>query len=85
MVDKVKKEIQNVVEFIEESGHSKEETQDAFDKMTININGLQEEFEESDSEIETIARESIGETVANILDYFKIDIDVEEAIRERDW
>lgn len=85
LVDKVKKEIQNVVEFIEEGGHSNEEIQDAFDKMTININDLQEEFEESDSEIETIARESIGETVASILKYFKIDIDIEEAIRERDW
>ncbi|MCI8326638.1 MAG: hypothetical protein HFI37_02560 [Lachnospiraceae bacterium] len=56
-----------------------------FDKMTLAVNDLQEEFEENDSEIETAARESIGETVAYILEWFEIGIDVEDAIRERDW
>ena len=46
---------------------------------------LQEEFEENDSEIETVARDCIGESVAYILAWFGIPIDVEEAIRERDW
>ncbi len=85
LVDKVKLEIQKVVEFIEEGDHSNEEIQSAFDIMTININNLQEEFEDSGSEIETGARDSIGVTVQMILEYFKIDIDTEEAIRERDW
>ncbi len=49
------------------------------------INDLQEEFDENDSEIETVARDSIGVTVEKILNYFGIDIDIEEAIRERDW
>ena len=53
--------------------------------MTLAINDLQEEFEENDSEIETSARESIGETVAYILKWFDIEIDAEDAIRERDW
>ena len=48
-------------------------------------NALQEEFEEHDSEIETVARDCIGETVTYILDWFDIPIDTEEAIRERDW
>jgi hypothetical protein len=49
----------------------------------LKINELQEEFEENESEIETGARESIGETVERILEYFEIDIDSEEAMRER--
>jgi hypothetical protein len=53
--------------------------------MTIAINELQEEFEENDSEIETAARESIGATVDSVIKFFNIDIDIEEAIRERDW
>ena len=56
-----------------------------FDEMTLAINELQEEFEENDSEIETVARDSIGETVGYILQWFQIDIDVEDAIGERDW
>ena len=53
--------------------------------MTSSINDLQEEFFESGSEIETVARESIGETIIDILKYFDIDIDIEEALRGRDW
>ena len=49
--------------------------------MTLAINDLQEEFDENDSEIETVARDSIGVTVGYILDWFGIDIDVEDAIR----
>ncbi|RXK62019.1 hypothetical protein ESA94_03105 [Lacibacter luteus] len=85
LVDKVKELIKSVVLFIEEGDHSNEEIQASLDKMTLGINQLEEEFDEHDSEIETVARESIGETVDNILKYFNIDIDIEEAIREREW
>ena len=53
--------------------------------MTEAINELQEEFEENDSELETAARESIGQNVEYILKWFGIDIDVEEAMEKRDW
>ena len=85
LVDKVKNVIKEVVVFIEEGDHDTEEIQGAFDKMTLNINALEEEFDENDSEIETGARESIGGTVQKIPEYFEIDINIEEAIRERDW
>ncbi len=85
LVDKVKDLIRNTVSYIEGGNRSKEEIQASFDKMTIGINELAEEFEENDSELETGARESIGDTVDKILTYFNIDIDIEEAIRARDW
>lgn len=53
--------------------------------MTIAINDLQEEFEENDSEIETAARDSIATDVIEILKWFEIDLDVEDALGERDW
>lgn len=53
--------------------------------MVCAINNLQDEFDENDSDIETVARECIGGTVRYILDWFGIPIDTEEAIRERDW
>ena len=49
------------------------------------INDLQDEFYENNSEIETVARDCIGVTVDYILKWFGIPIDMEEAIRERDW
>jgi len=85
LVDKVRDAIKEVVGFIEERDHSAGEIQTALDEMVFKINELQDEFYENDSEIETVARESIGETVDNILKYFGIEIDIEEALRERDW
>ena len=85
LVDKIKDEILKVVAFIEEGGHSNDEIQAKFDIMTDAINDLQDDFDEADSEIETVARDSIGTTVDDILEYYKIDIDVEDAIGNRDW
>ena len=85
LVDKLKLHIVEVVDFIEVNKHTTEEIQEQLDKMTIAINELQDEFYAKDSELETVARESIAETVDAILQHFDIDIEIEEAIRERDW
>lgn len=84
LVNKVRDVIKEVVAFIEQ-GHTKDEVQDELDNMTAKINDLQEEFENNNSEIETVARESIAATVEEILIYFDVYIDIEEALRDRDW
>ena len=69
-----------------ESGETDTEVvQETLDEAVCGINDLQEEFDENDSEIETVARECIAANVAYILEWFNIPIDTEEAIRERDW
>ena len=85
LVDKVKEQIQKMVQFLESGSFSNEVIQDELDKMTIAINDLEEEFDGHDSEIETVARDSIGTTVEAILHVFKVEIDIETAIREREW
>ena len=85
LVDKVKELVENVITFLETEERDSEEIQSKFDEMTLAINDLQEEFEENESELETAARESIAETVEYILEWFNIDMDVEDAIGERDW
>ena len=57
------------------------------DEVTKNINTLADEFDEADSEIETVARESIAETFYLILKEYGLeeDFDIEELIAERDW
>ena len=85
LVDKVKAAIIKAEDFIKQGNHSLEDIQKSLDEMTLTINDIQEEFWENDSEIETVARESIGETVKNILKKYQIPIDIEEAIRNRDW
>jgi len=85
LVDKIQLNILKVVDFLEEGDHSHEAVQEKLDEMTLAINELQDEFYQNDSEIETVARDSIAITVEEILQYFEIDIDIEEALRERDW
>ena len=83
--DKVRECIRQVIAFLETGERDLERIQQKFDEMTLAINDLQEEFEERDSELETVARDSIGETVGYILEWFELALDAEEAIRERDW
>ncbi len=49
------------------------------------FNELAEEFDEADSEIETVARESIAASVEAILKAYGYEVDLEEAIAPRDW
>ena len=85
LVDKVRALIVPVVASLEAGERGAKELQARFDAMTIGINDLEDEFLENDSEIETVARESIGQTVRELIDHFGLDMDVETAIRERDW
>lgn len=85
LIDKIKDLIVDVVQYLESGEHSIKDIQAKFDDMTEGINDLQEEFEENDSEIETGARDSIGETIESVIKHFNIGIDCETAIRNRDW
>jgi hypothetical protein len=85
LVDKVKNELQKVIDLLETGETGTEVIQEKLDEAVRGINDLQEAFEENDSDIETVARECIGAAVIYILAWFDIPIDIEEAIRERDW
>ena len=85
LVDKVKEELQKVIRLLESGETDVGAVQKTLDEAVCGINDLQEEFDENDSEIETVARDCIGVTVAYILEWFGIPIDIEEAIREREW
>ncbi len=85
LVDKVKSLVEEVIAFLETGERDPEKVQGKFDWMTLAINDLQEEFEENDSEIETAARDCIGGTVGYILQWFGVEIDVEDAIGQREW
>lgn len=85
LVEKVENLITPIITMLEGGETDDDVIQARLDEMTMAINDLQEEFEENDSEIETVARDSIAATIGFVLDYFDIDIDVETALREREW
>ena len=57
LVDKVKDELQKVIDLLESGETDTEVIQETLDQAVCGINDLQEEFDEHDSEIETVARE----------------------------
>ena len=85
LVDRVRDTIMELVSFLETKEHTNSEIQDELDRVTLKINDLQGEFEEEGSEIETVARDSIGVTISDVLKFFDIDIHPEDAIRKRQW
>ena len=85
LVEKIQGLISPVIRLLENGETDRNIIQGKLDEMTLAINDLQEEFEENDSEIETVARDSIAVTIGHIMDWFHIDIDMETALRERDW
>jgi hypothetical protein len=54
-------------------------------EATEAFNDLEEEFEENDSEIETVARECIGANFFDIAKAYGFDADREELIAPRNW
>ena len=64
LVDKVKDELQKVIDLLESGETDAEVVQEMLDEAVCGINDLQEEFDENDSEIETVARECIAANVA---------------------
>lgn len=85
LVNKLKELIVPVIILLENGETNEDIIQSRLDQMTFAINDLQEEFYDNDSEIETVARESIADTIEYILEWFHIDIDTETAIGGRDW
>lgn len=86
LVEKIKWQFIHLIEFLE--GTDVKEVsliQDKLDEFTIFINNLQQEFWDQDSEIETVASESITNTLEYILNWFKVDVGIEDALREREW
>jgi hypothetical protein len=85
VVDRVKAQLEGLVAFLEVGKRSLADVQAKCDAVTEAINALEEEFDAAGSEIETVAREDIGDTVGRILVTYDVAIDVETAIRNRDW
>jgi len=85
LVDKIKNLLEQIVRYLKQGPLPLEDIQVKFDEITRAINDLEVEFLEHDSEIETVARDSIALTVMDILDVYNVKLDIEDALREREW
>ena len=60
LVDKIKDELQKVIDLLESGETDTEVIQETLDEAVCGINDLQDEFYENDSEIETVQRDRNG-------------------------
>lgn len=86
VIDDMKEVFVNLINFIEENEEDiksgKIDIQDELDKSVIKINELDEE---KNVDIDTIGREELADEYYLVLDFYKIGIDLEKAIRMRAW
>lgn len=87
LVDKLKQILLNVCIGIEQNNPKNLEQLYALThQATEEINDLQQAFDDADSEIETVARESLGADFHFIAQAYDFkDADIEELISPRDW
>ena len=87
LVDKIKGILVNLCESIElENPNNEEGLLKLTHAATELINLLEEEFEDNDSELETGAREVMGENFEFIVRAYGFDsVDIEDVIAPREW
>jgi len=86
LVDKVKNILLEFCKKIEtEQPKNLDELYQLSHTATELINDLEKEFDAADSEIETVARETIGMDFDFIANIYNFDADVEMLIAPRDW
>lgn len=86
LIDKCKQVLLGLCKDIETT---KPENLDTLYKLTHasteQINALENEFNQNDSEIETVARECLAENFEHIARAYGFDADIEELIATREW
>lgn len=86
LVDKIRTVLLEICDYIEKNNSlTKEQETEFIDKSIKKINDLASEFDENDSEIETVAREAILEDIKEIIKHYNLTFDFEEATADRDW
>ncbi len=86
LVDKCKAVLTSLCEKIEATNPaSDEEFLELTHAATEQINELQDEFSENDSEIETGAREALGADFEYITKAYGFHLEVEDVIATREW
>jgi Family of unknown function (DUF5713) len=86
LVDKAKQILIALCEAIEAKKPKNNESLLQLTHTTTNeFNELAAEFEEDDSELETVAREAIGADFEFIVKAYGFEVDIEDVIATRDW
>ena len=86
LVDRIRQILVDVCRSIERTApQSEAELYTITHAATERINDLQDDFEEAESEIETVARDSIAVSFGKVATVYGFEADLEELVATRDW
>jgi hypothetical protein len=85
LVEKAQDLLRQLAERIEHETPEGTQVYNLTQSTTEAFNSMQDEFFEVGKEIETVAREAIAADIEFILEAYGYDVDIEEAIGNRDW
>lgn len=85
LIDKIKYLLEDFINFVEQKPKNMADVGDKIYDLIQNANSLQYEFLDNDSEYDNIARECLIRNLENIIQWFHLPINLEEALAEREW
>lgn len=85
LVSKIKTSLEKVVAYLENGGRNKRTLQSKFDTAIEEINALQDAFHKQNSELETVARDSIEQTIIDMIRHFNLEIEPASAMAQCDF
>ena len=85
LIDKIKYLLEDFINFVEQKPKNMADVGDKIYDLIQNANSLQYEFLDNDSEYDNIARECLIRNLEYIIQWFHLQINLEEALAEREW
>ena len=85
LIDKIKYLLEDFINFVEQKPKNMADVGDKIYDLIQNANSLQYEFLDNDSEYDNIARECLISNLEYIINWFHLQINLEEALAEREW
>lgn len=85
LIDKIKYLLEDFINFVEQKPKNMADVGDKIYDLIQNANSLQYEFLDNDSEYDNIARECLIRNLEDIIQWFHLPINLEEALAEREW
>lgn len=85
LVDKIKTLLIDFINYLETKPKNLAEVEDKIYDLVQNVQNLQYDFLDNHSELDPLARECLTRDLEYIIKWFKLPINIEKVLAEREW
>lgn len=85
LVDRIKTYLLDFINYLETEPKILKEIEDKIYELVLNVQNLQYDFLDNHSELDTLARECLTRDLEYIIKWFKLPINIEAVLAEREW